>query len=75
MVDVRIILKGEIERRGFCQAAIARKAGLTSQQLSDVFNKRRKLEANEMLAICEAMEMSLMDLARASRESKPTYNA
>lgn len=75
MVDVRKILKGEIERRGFNQAAIARKAGMTSQQLSDVFNMRRKLESNEMLAVCEAMELNLMEIARARHETNSPHTA
>lgn len=63
MVDVRIAIREEVERRGFSQAAIARKAGLTPQQFSDVLNLRRKLDANEMLALCAAMEMDVSALA------------
>jgi len=75
MVDVRKILKGEIERRGFNQAAIARKAGMTSQQLCDVFNMRRKLEANEMLAVCDAMELNPMEVVRARHETNSPHSA
>lgn len=51
--DVRDALALELKNRCFMQSAIAEKAGLTKQQLSDVINKRRRLEANEMLRICK----------------------
>ena len=58
MSDIRLVIKDELERRGFSQAAIAKKAGLKPQQLNDIVHLRRKMEANEMLAICDAMEIS-----------------
>lgn len=55
MRDARDGIADEIQKRGFKQAAIAEKAGLTEQQLSDIICKRRKLDANEMFALCKAM--------------------
>lgn len=55
MRDARDGITEEIKSRGFKQSTIAVKAGLTEQQLSDIVNKRRKLEANEMFALCKAM--------------------
>ncbi len=55
MRDARDGIAEEIKRRGYKQSAIAIKAGLTEQQLSDIVNKRRKLNANEMFSICKAM--------------------
>lgn len=57
MRDARDVVATEIKRRGFKQAAIASKAGLTEQQLSDIVNKRRKLDANEMFSLCLAMNI------------------
>ena len=66
MEDVRIALKNIITARGFSQAAIARKANIAPQKLSDILNKRRRLDANEMFALCDAMEIPYSEL-RAPR--------
>lgn len=66
MFDVRDGIAAEIRTRGYKQVAIAEKAGLTEQQLSDIINKRRKLEANEMFFLCQAMNIMPNDLDRKS---------
>ena len=58
MYDVRDVLRDEIEHRGFMREAIARRAGMKPQTLSDVFSKRRKLETHEFLTLCEAIDLS-----------------
>lgn len=55
MIDVRDCLKPAIEDTGFKQVAVAEKANLSVQQLSDIVNKRRRLDANEMISICNAI--------------------
>lgn len=55
MRDARDGVAAEIKRRGYKQAAIAEKAGLTEQQLCDILKKRRKLDANEMFRICKVI--------------------
>lgn len=62
MTDVRVILKRIIHERGFSQAAIARKANLSPSKLCDILNLRRKLEASEMFAICDAMGINYSEL-------------
>lgn len=62
MTDVRLVLKEIIHERGFCQASIARKAKMTPTKLCDILNLRRKLEANDMFALCDAMGISYSDL-------------
>ena len=57
MRDARDGIADIIKTRGFKQGAIAVMAGLTEQQLSDIVNKRRKLDANEMFSICQAMNI------------------
>lgn len=37
------------------QTAVAQKAGVTQQQFTDIINKRRRLEANEFISICDAI--------------------
>lgn len=62
MQDVRVKLATEIDRRCFARAALAKQAGLTPQQLSDILHLRRKLEATEMFAICDAMGIACSEL-------------
>ena len=64
MRDVRLVIGEKIKDKGFSQAAIARKAGMTPQQLCDVVNLRRRLDANEMLDICDAMGIPYSDLRK-----------
>ncbi len=63
MKDVRINLKEIIKERGFRQAAIAKKAGMSPCKLSQVVNLERKLEANEMFALCNAMGITPVELS------------
>lgn len=69
MKDVRDILALELKRRGFSQSTIATMAGLTKQQLSDIVNKRRKLDANEMFNLCLAMNIEPNILFAAAQDS------
>ena len=62
MPDVRTVLKNLISDRGFNQSAIARKANMTPSKLNDILNLRRRLDANEMFNLCDAMEISYNEL-------------
>lgn len=62
-MDIRENLKNVIRDRGYIQAAIAKKAKMNPCKLSQVINFERRLEANEMFALCEAMDMTPMELA------------
>lgn len=64
LMDVRITLKKIIKERGFNQAAIAKKANMTPTKLCDVLNLRRRLDANEMFALCDAMGINYSDLRK-----------
>lgn len=61
--DIRNNVRMVIKERGFSQAAIAKKAGLSPSKLSQVVNLERKLEANEMFALCNAMGITPMELS------------
>ena len=62
-MDVRVNLKYLIKDRGYIQAVLAKKANMTPCKLSQVINLERKLEANEMFALCEAMSVTPVELA------------
>ncbi len=63
MTDIRISLREIIREKGFMQAAIAGKAGMSPCKLSQVVHLERKLEANEMFALCNAMGITPMELS------------
>lgn len=67
--DVRDLVAREIRTRGFKQSAIADMSGLTKQQLCDIINKRRRLDANEMVSLCRAMGITPNDLFVAARDT------
>ena len=54
-MDAREAVRWVIQQSGMKQRAVAAKAGLTEQQMCDVVNMRRKLDANELFAICQAV--------------------
>lgn len=57
-MDLRDTISEIIRERAFIAARIARKAGLTPMQLGQSLRKARRLDTNEFLRICEALEMS-----------------
>ena len=68
MRDVRDVLAETIKERFIKQTLLANKAGLTKQQLSDIIRKIRKLDANEMFALCVAMQMTPNDLFEKAQQ-------
>lgn len=60
--DIRYNLKSVIEDKGYIQAAIAEKANIAPCKLSQVLNGKRKLDANELFNLCEAIEMTPVEL-------------
>ena len=69
MIDVRDVLACELKDRCFMQAAVAKKANLTEQQLCDIVKKRRKLDANELFRLCLATNISPDYLFAAAQDS------
>lgn len=68
-MDVRVNLKHFIRDKGYIQATLAKRAGMNPCKLSQIVNLERKLEANEMFALCEAMNVTPVELAEY--ESRP----
>lgn len=69
-MDVRDCIKPAIEKTGLKQSAIAERMGLTQQQLCDVINKRRKLEANEFINLCDVLGITPNNLLAYAIEDK-----
>lgn len=61
--DIRKKLRKVIKEKGYIQAVVANKANMTPVKLSQIINLERRLEANELFALCEAIEMTPMELA------------
>ena len=68
MIDIRDGLKVVIDRSGLKQMAVAKKANMTKQQLSDIVNKRRRMDANELVTICQAINVTPNDVIAASSD-------
>lgn len=51
--------------------AVAQRVGLTGQQLTDIIAKRRKLEANELIGICQAINITPNDLLTYGIGNRP----
>lgn len=62
MIDARDGIKNVIKKSGIKQVVIAERANLTPMQLSDIVNKRRRLDANELFDICRALGVTPNDL-------------
>ena len=68
MVDIRTALRAYMDERGFIHGKIAEKAGMTNMAIWGVFHLRRKLNANELCALCEAMGITMADFEKYWRE-------
>ena len=62
MIDARDTLATLMRDGGYKQTAIAQKAGLSSQQLTDIIKKRRRLDANEMFRLCGVLNVTPNEL-------------
>ncbi len=69
--DVRDNIKMAVKERCFTQSAIAAKANMSPVVLSMILSKKRKLEANELYDLCEAMEISPNELRTRYEPRKP----
>ncbi len=69
--DIRDNIRVAIKDRCFTQSSIASKAHMSPNILSMVLNKKRRLEANELYDLCEAMEISPTELRVRYRPVEP----
>ena len=63
MSDVRDQISRIIEDRALKQSVIAHRAGLTPDKFSASLNHRRRLDANEFLAVCAVLGMAPNEVA------------
>lgn len=75
MPDIRDQLSIIIRDRAYKQAAIAQRAGLTPDQFCAVLKHRRKLDANEFLAVCTALGMKTEAVAEYGSGDTQTRTA
>jgi len=54
-MDVRDGIRQIIAQSGMKQAAIARKAGMEPNRLSEIVNKRRRLDTAELFDLCQVL--------------------
>ncbi len=69
MPDIRDQISRIIHDRAHKQAVIAQRAGLTPDQFCAVLKHRRRLDANEFLAVCTALDMTPEDVAGYRKEA------
>lgn len=62
MIDIRDYIEPAIIKSGMKKNVVADRAGLSAQQLSDIIAKRRRLDANEFVNICESMHITPNDV-------------
>lgn len=52
----RSLLANYIQEKGYRQSVIAKKAGLTCDQLSKILHGKRKCSVDEFLSICKSID-------------------
>lgn len=63
-------MKVVIKEKGLKQAHVAKKAGFTPQELSDMLNGRRLIKACEIPRIAEALGVSVNDVYSAGEKGE-----
>lgn len=61
---VAIGIKKAIVDRGLVQKTVAKRAGFTEQQFSDMLNDRRTIKACNLMDIAEAIGVDVVDLLK-----------
>lgn len=57
-MDVRDLIAKIVQDRACVKAEIARRAEMTPVKFGAILAKKRRLEANEFISICEAISMT-----------------
>ena len=61
---VAIGIKKAIATRGLVQKTVAKRAGFTEQQFSDMLNDRKVIKACDLMGIAEAIGIEVVDLLK-----------
>lgn len=67
--NIAVGIKRVMAMKGLQQKYIAKKAGFTEQQFSDMLNGRKVIRADYLLAISEALGVEIDDLFTAGQDS------
>lgn len=67
--SVAIGIKKEIIARGLVQKAVAKRAGFTEQQFSDMLNDRKIIKASDLMGIADAIGIEVIDLLKECQPS------
>lgn len=62
--DTRTVLKDYIDNNGIKMTFIAERTGITKDRLSRIFQKERRLTADEFLAITEVLKVDVNELMK-----------
>lgn len=65
-MNINLHLREIIDERGIKQSYICRKTGMTADCISRILNSARKITADELLDICEALEIDPRELREKS---------
>lgn len=68
-MDVRKQIKMIIKDRALIQAEIARRSGMTPNTLYSILVLRRKLGANDLINICNALNMTVEEVTNYDTNS------
>ena len=60
--DTRTVLKDYIDNNGIKMTFIAERTGITKDRLSRIFQKERRLTADEFLVITEVLKVDVNEL-------------
>lgn len=66
---VAVGIKKTIVAHGLVQKTVAKRAGFTEQQFSDMLNDRRIIKACDMMAIADAIGVEVAELYEAGQSS------
>lgn len=68
MFDARNALREYLNETGIRQSHLARKCGIRSDCLSRMLNGRRRIRADELLLLCQALHLTVEQLSRYDRQ-------
>ena len=71
MVDpIAVGIKKIIAEKGLVQGTVARRAGFSAQQLSNMVNNRRVIKACDLIPISAALGVEIPEIFAAGQENK-----
>lgn len=76
MVDpIAAGIKRIIDEKGLVQKAVAKRAGFSAQQLSDMVNNRRVIKACDLMPISKALGVEISEIYAAGQMDQASASA